>query len=514
MSSNTLAFPINNIAIHTVQEKDCLQTFPSRENDGFVGWSKVRTPENHEVLKLHYHCSKMISNDDLLTLSKFPSRGRLILMQLVNEGSTQEIQAKALLTSNLSCNWKDFIEALLEREPSISASGDLEFVCRFQLLSDHLQTQILTMIHSQQRVIPKTCIDTLISSIEIFAKTKPWLNLLSNSLKSEWVDELSINSVSPHVKNPFNPWTLPIPRGSLHMQQEPLRDERLLCSQNSFDSPVLSQWDATVLSSQLSQNSAVLSSQHSSENIDLSLLAEQLREAWFSSNETCLLVNILTQHSLEQVEELCSLVDLGSLPEQRLGDACRQLEKLSNQLPHGVILICAKHLLLSKVSQLDQLASRTLSSCTLSFAETFPPAFVESVLIPVALSATLTSHQVDLILKVLKQSLQGTHKTQLLEKFLERFDASDTLGLLIPVFQHLLDCQCPMRSSTMSSFLSMLQKMSESCLKIVPFGKLLLNLIKKYGTQLNSSNKMQLQLIANNHQTFMKKSALSALNKL
>lgn len=180
-------------------------------------------------------------------------------------------------------------------------------------------------------------------------------------------------------------------------------------------------------------------------------------------------------------------------------------------------------LLLPKLQDLKQPASRVLLMALIQAAKAQPRASVDSIVLPLLRSEVGASPlQCEVINRVIKDCLTTSSASLLLGKLFDP-DVKQHSGVIrlswteamVGVLQNLLDSRglC-LEEDVASALVFTLQGIADQFAGSLKFGNLLLNLATKHGAQLNASHVKLLQQVASRTTTFLSNSLMAKLNKI
>ncbi|XP_038052870.1 Fanconi anemia group E protein-like [Patiria miniata] len=229
------------------------------------------------------------------------------------------------------------------------------------------------------------------------------------------------------------------------------------------------------------------------------------------------LARVIIGIPIDKMEAVCDILELDSTPAAGLAALAQELSGFSLELGHSSATILARRCFGQQIRDLTQTAPRTLIAAAIGFAKAFPKPLIEGAFL-LALAGDgqvggSTSHQCDLVVKVLKEALTNESRVYLLSKLLsiQTLQWSDDLTGL---FQTALACKLELDNHTLEMFVTALEHHGSSRSSCAKFAKLLLAVINRFSKQISAAGLAALQRLADANQTFLKKALLGAIKRV
>lgn len=228
-------------------------------------------------------------------------------------------------------------------------------------------------------------------------------------------------------------------------------------------------------------------------------------------------LGICSSCSSLEMEQICTQLNLKSIPEPLVICLCMQFIVLPIEPSFGNAAIFATHCLLPKVQELKQSASRALFNAVSLFAKKHSKAFCHGVILRLVQRLNLDTPQVDLINKVVKECLSEDTRIHLLELMFEtKLDSQGRSFLwpenIVSVVQTVVDLKPEFSNDLFGTFAGVLERQSQHLSKSLKFAKMLLAVIKTYGQHVSVHFHTFVRILEGND-TFLRKAGLSALQK-
>ena len=240
---------------------------------------------------------------------------------------------------------------------------------------------------------------------------------------------------------------------------------------------------------------------------------EKLKEVWHnggmekSADEE---LKVFVAFNSEEMKIAIDQLALEDLSEEAAALACSQVTTVSEMISYDNCVSFLNCTLCGKVMALTENASRVLVGAVSAVANTYPKQLIDGVLVP-CFKSSFASPQVDLILRLLKENLNESNQLNFFSKLLEsKFDVTDSKIALI---QSLVEAVY-VNSELMQKLLRCFEIHSQSLKKNLKFGKLLLAVANKHGSDMESESLAKFSSLADTHQTFLKKSIDNVIKKL
>ncbi|GAB1597966.1 uncharacterized protein LOC115213826 [Argonauta hians] len=250
---------------------------------------------------------------------------------------------------------------------------------------------------------------------------------------------------------------------------------------------------------------------------DIEVKANQLKYIWQQGNmageELSTKLNLFIECSDQQVQQICKILDVESLPEASFAMVCRHLAAAGNQISYANSLVLARHCILPWFVKQSEQNSRLLVSAFVTFCQQFPKPFVDGVLIPCAETKKLDLPRAKLMAVVNKDAFSTNNRLYLIEQ-LSKSCPTIEHGIL-NLLGNLLDGKLELSPEQLSQLLLWLKNAttSENHSNTI-YGRFLLTFINKHKKQLKKEHISCLHQIMEHHQTSLKTSIMNALKKL
>ncbi|XP_067249806.1 Fanconi anemia group E protein [Chanodichthys erythropterus] len=211
-----------------------------------------------------------------------------------------------------------------------------------------------------------------------------------------------------------------------------------------------------------------------------------------------------------EVEVLCSLLSLSEASEQSLPQFCSCLLKLSPDLSHSTASAVITHLLLHKIVSLAEPASRCLVTAVMSLCTRYPRPTCQALIEPVLRKGQTGSAQAELLCRLVVDCLEPHHRPLVFRTILGVSWNENVLS----VIHALLDSKLDLIEEDFSVFTDQLRSQSPYFSKSMKFAKMLLSVLTKYQSHVNSACHHTLSSCLSFNETFLKKSLQAALKRI
>lgn len=240
----------------------------------------------------------------------------------------------------------------------------------------------------------------------------------------------------------------------------------------------------------------------------------KIKEIW----QNCILdseiegLSEVSRLSVKEIEQFCKLMDFDSMSDDSIELVCQHLCQIADSLSYNSAVSILSFVLGQRVMHLSQKASRKLSGALTLVSQKFPKQTVDSILLPCILQQNMATFQSEILCKTVKDSLNAVTKGYFIQKVMQDNLVFNENKLL--VLQTLIDSTCDLTQDTLFSFTECLSEAAVPMAKNLKFGKLLLAVVNKHGKLFNIELKHKFEVIVDKHNTFLKKSILTALSKI
>ncbi|CAG2233722.1 FANCE [Mytilus edulis] len=460
--------------------------------------------------------------------------------------------------------WTDLIQSLLAEEPAIK-EGELIFVTRYSQLPGFLQQGLLAFLLHHRQFIPKSSLKYFLEGIGNSMQVDSWVEILYRMLqaylvstegqKKEYLqyeftpgNQTYANSVYQQLQNSeikTSPWTITaqvnfgsVIQGNADTHEKKVEEDDDMEGVTSPDNGVISpdnegmtSPDLIMLEEEPLQNLPRLEIQSltqmdhsqvtcmieekSQTDIQLEDLEKMkmIKDRWESGEDAEVQDEMdLMLTSNTSVKMMCQEVCIADMSETAMATACNQIQQLDRMISHSNCTVMLSALLLQKVIEMNQSASRILTGVVAMVAESFSKPLIEGVFVPAVENHQFGTYQADLIIKVCKEIFNNTDKLYFLEQMLKKsIDITDNhISVLHALFEGKVDISDSLLLTVLESFKIYGCKLEKN----LKFGKLIVALVNKYGAQMNKEHKEILTQMMMSHKSFLKKSIQAAVAKL
>ncbi|KAJ8257828.1 hypothetical protein GJAV_G00190160 [Gymnothorax javanicus] len=237
-------------------------------------------------------------------------------------------------------------------------------------------------------------------------------------------------------------------------------------------------------------------------------IKELLETEWDQGSTSVL--QVLNECDPSQVELLCDAVSLSEVPEQNLPQFITSLLALSPDLSFSTATTLIKKLFLGKVCSLSEPASRCLVTAVTSLCSRYPRSTCSALIGPVLEAGETGSAQAELLCRLVEDCLEPHYQILVLEKVLA---VSWSEGLL-SIIHTMLDHQLELSEEMFSHLIARLSQQAPQFAASMKFAKMVLTVITKYQSHVNTTQKHSLACCVEVNQTFLKKSLQAALKRI
>ena len=228
-------------------------------------------------------------------------------------------------------------------------------------------------------------------------------------------------------------------------------------------------------------------------------------------------VSIFSGPVPKDLDRICQFMEMDKVPETATIILIEQFLSLNMECSFQSTVVFADYCIKLKLQTLEQAASRNLLAAVQAFAKAHPKPFVDGMMIKMFQSKSMQWPQCDIILKLIRDSLERDILKYFLGNVLMTFEQSPSRLIwndnIISIFAAVVDMKLDLDNCIFGKFVAALQSQSLALASNLKFTKLLLTTINKYGPMVKQSHSAIQQMLGENN-TFLKKSALAALKKV
>ncbi|CAN0393164.1 unnamed protein product [Lampetra planeri] len=224
-------------------------------------------------------------------------------------------------------------------------------------------------------------------------------------------------------------------------------------------------------------------------------------------------LSLLNECRPEQVSAVCSALGAATLPEESIALLATAVAALTPKIGHAASTQLARELFLSKLSSLEQPASRLLSGALGSFCSSYPKQGCAACLLPLTQTSELGPFQVEFMCRVIRDNLASDDLPSLLRLLVSSPGVCWGEGFLT-VLQAALDRKMELNAEEVEMLVVAMSAHAASFAKSLKFAKLLLALVNKHGAQVTRGHGATLAAMVEVGDTFMKRTLRAALKKI
>lgn len=483
----------------------------------------------------------MVQEGDCKIISRLPIEWQGLMKQLLMSLEKGNIWFIEETSSKYGSQpvWYKLLQALIKCEPCI-VEDKLVFKPRFLLLPEMLQERLLEFLQYQSYLMPdqdiKEFIIGLIKHTDVHSNLYQQLHCLFRETKLE-------EDLFTEVETVLKPGAVDTcPEKAESPKQEMIeigsQESVIILDDEDDGEPAQKRQKTTEESSELQEedNGQTVSMETSDErhtstnvlenddkHIDKSslkvidgkeALVYKIKEIWQNCIHDQAIEGLseISKLSLKEIEVFCKMIDFDSMSDDSIELVCQHLSGVSDSLSYSSAVCILTFVLGHRILQLSQNASRKLLGAITVVSQNFPKQTVESVLVPCMMQDEVPSFQIEILCKTLKDCLSATTRGYFIQKVLQNnFILTEHK---ITILQTVVDSGCDLSYNVFSSLLQCLNDASISMAKNLKFGKLLFALVNKHSKLFNQDLTMKAEQILDKHNTFLKKSIQSSLNKL
>ncbi|XP_052020392.1 Fanconi anemia group E protein, partial [Apodemus sylvaticus] len=243
----------------------------------------------------------------------------------------------------------------------------------------------------------------------------------------------------------------------------------------------------------------------------LQRLLKAFQEGLEGLEEPLVDLQFLHECSPNEMELLCSELQLPQLPDGGLLQLCSRLLALTPALSLSNASVLARSLFLDRIRSLPSSASRLLRVALFSFCVKHTYAVCRAVLCPLLQDPRVGPAQTELLCSLIKdESLEPDMQVQILGQVLELAWQEETFLVL----QALLERQVEMTPEVFGVLVQRLCKEGPAATTSMAYAKLMLTVMTKYPTSITEQQSLDLAVALEPNTTFLKKSLQAALRHL
>ncbi|XP_061434997.1 Fanconi anemia group E protein isoform X2 [Lethenteron reissneri] len=224
-------------------------------------------------------------------------------------------------------------------------------------------------------------------------------------------------------------------------------------------------------------------------------------------------LSLLNECRPEQVSAVCAALGAATLPEESVALLATAVAALTPKIGHAASTQLARELFLSKLSSLEQPASRLLSGALGSFCSSYPKQGCAACLLPLTQTSELGPFQVEFMCRVIRDNLASDDLPSLLRLLVSSPGVCWGEGFLT-VLQAALDRKMELNAEEVEMLVVVMSAHAASFAKSLKFAKLLLALVNKHGAQVTRGHGATLAAMVEVGDTFMKRTLRAALKKI
>ncbi|XP_029013353.2 Fanconi anemia group E protein [Betta splendens] len=211
-----------------------------------------------------------------------------------------------------------------------------------------------------------------------------------------------------------------------------------------------------------------------------------------------------------QVDLLCSTLRFSELPEHTLPILCSGVLALTPDLSFSTAATVIRSLLLEKVRSLSESASRCLVSTASSLCSRYPRPMCHALIGPVIEDVNIGNAQVELLKRLIEDCLDSYYRLLVFQMTL-RVKWSEAM---LSIIHSLLDSKPDLNEELFTQFIEHLASQGSQFTKSMKFAKMMLTVLTKYTSNVNTAHKHTLNGCLVLNETFLKKSLQSALKRV
>ncbi|XP_008294730.1 Fanconi anemia group E protein [Stegastes partitus] len=219
---------------------------------------------------------------------------------------------------------------------------------------------------------------------------------------------------------------------------------------------------------------------------------------------------VLNDCDPSQVEVLCNMLSLSSLPEQTLPKLCSSILSLSPDLSYSTAATLIKSLLLEKVLSLSEPASRCLVTAVTSLCSQYPRPMCHALIGPVLEETNIGPPQAELLNRLIEGCLDSHYRLLVLQMTFKIPWSEAVLSII----HSLLDSKPVLNEELFTQFTEQLVSQGPQFTKSVKFAKMMLTVLTKYSSNVTATHKHSLSGSLMLNGTFLKKPLQAALKRI
>ncbi|KAF3696825.1 Fanconi anemia group E protein [Channa argus] len=219
---------------------------------------------------------------------------------------------------------------------------------------------------------------------------------------------------------------------------------------------------------------------------------------------------VLSDCDPNQVEVLCSKLNLPDLPEQTLPKLCSSIVALCPDLSFSTAATLIKSLLLEKVLSLSESASRCLVTTGMSLCNHYPRPMCHALIRPVLEEKNIGNPQAELLNRMINDCMDSHYRLLVLQMTFKVAWSEAVLSIIHSLF----DSKPDLNEELFTQFTEELVSQGPQFTKSVKFAKVMLTVLTKYNSHMTAAHKHSLNGCLVLNETFLKKSLQTALKRI
>ncbi|KAL1922598.1 uncharacterized protein VTP21DRAFT_10137 [Calcarisporiella thermophila] len=245
-------------------------------------------------------------------------------------------------------------------------------------------------------------------------------------------------------------------------------------------------------------------------------LAEMCNGTLESTKMDIICQSLRTSHN--NAMSIWKCVDVSGIQEDSIFTLLTEVSKHEDIAFQNHILFLEK-LLVKRLLDLKEPASRTLTAAILHAAQVQGNALVIGVLIPLLKKEKLDKPQLDIMTRIVKSGLPIWSVSYMLRTMTQSNHnqpafTDHSIEILITLLNTLPNSDSSLNASTVQSLLDRLKSSLTVHMKSKKFAQIILTLVVRHGSVLEEEHIIQVRDMAEKNQTFLRKSIINALKPL
>ncbi|XP_015268189.1 PREDICTED: Fanconi anemia group E protein [Gekko japonicus] len=221
-------------------------------------------------------------------------------------------------------------------------------------------------------------------------------------------------------------------------------------------------------------------------------------------------LQVLNECTPNQLESLCSLLQLSECPENELLQFCTWLVAMSPDLSYSYATILAGKLFLPRVLTLTEPASWPLTMALMMFCSKYARPVCCTLIPSIVQAPGKGVEQIKLLCKIIEECLEPEYVRLVFSQFVEMPWSED----LLTVVHSLLERQVELSAELFNLVVSNVCQMAQEFAKSMRYAKLVLTLLTKYQSNITLVHQYRLSGVLDLNETILKKSLQIALKQL